>query len=463
MVAGVGTLLPIDAPERPFAIIENNWPRPGFLEGGVGGEGYLARFIGHGRFWCFEDVNGVAIRNGEGDLVAALQAQLRQATLADPNAGAIGYVGYEAGYTMVGLNRPNRSYDPIGHIPDLQFLIFKSLRRTPPRLPLETLRARCYTQRELDQLVQQPRVHTQISPARYRSDVETIREHIAAGDIYQANYTQAFDMNSAEPTEKQYQRLVSACPAPYNALFRFPEWSNPMARSELRTFPALTILGASPERLLRKTGNRFETRPIKGTIGRASDPDDDRQARHQLIQSKKDRAELLMITDLERNDLGKVAKIGSVRVESVARLRRAPSVWHLESTVVADASDDVTWADALCALFPGGSITGAPKRRAVEILSSLEPVPRGVYCGAYGWVDARGDCDFAVAIRTAVRIGDSLRLHGGGGIVSDSDPESEYYESVIKIAPLLEAFTGAATQSAHGQSAMRIEREETHA
>ena len=459
----VETFKPVGSPEQPVAIIENNWPRPGLLEAGMRGEGYLGRFMGHDRRWFFEDENGAPVHTGEGDSLAAVGARLQQTALAYPDGGMIGYVSYEAGYAMVGLKRPCRARDSFGRVPDVQFLFFKSLQRVMPCAPAETHRTREYSRRELDQLLRQRGVQTQTSRARYHTDVETIREHIAAGDIYQANYTQAFDADSAAPTLGQFRRLVSASPAPYNTLLHFPECSNPGPAPELRTFPALTILGASPERLLRKTGSRLETRPIKGTVGRARDADDDRLARHQLLRSRKDQAELLMITDLERNDLGKIAEVGTVRVESIARLRRAPSVWHLESTVAAEAAPNVTWADALCALFPGGSITGAPKRRAMEIISSLESGARGVYCGTYGWVNTHGDCDFAVAIRTAVRIGNTVRLCGGGGIVYDSDPESEFYESVIKIAPMLEAFTDGSAQSPHSQPRMTTETEEAHA
>jgi para-aminobenzoate synthetase component 1 len=453
----------IASSELPTAVVENNWPRPGFLECGVSGNGYVGRLIGHGSRWCFEAAESGIVVCGHGDPIEAVWEQLQEHADWGPNAGAIGYISYEAGYAMLGLERAAHLNDFNFQIPDLQFLFFRSLMRMPPRAQSELPRARSYTQRDLDRLVLLSGVRAQISRSRYHSDVEAIRAHIAAGDIYQANYTQAFDVDSTESAPAQYRRLMAICPAPYNACLHFPEWPSRDAASPMAAFPTMTILGASPERLLRKLGHRLETRPIKGTIARATSPDGDQLARRRLILSKKDRAELLMITDLERNDLGKVAKVGSVRVDAIARLRRAPSVWHLESTVVADCGPNVTWVEALRALFPGGSITGAPKRRAVSILSELEPVGRGVYCGAYGWVDARGDCDFAVAIRTAVRVGDRLRLFGGGGIVYDSDPDSEYYESVIKIAPMIEAFTGSTGEATTGRSGMTIETEPSHA
>jgi para-aminobenzoate synthetase component 1 len=203
----------------------------------------------------------------------------------------------------------------------------------------------------------------------------------------------------------------------------------------------MSIIASTPERFWRKKDRFLETRPIKGTIPRGDDLRSDRRNLRQLLVSPKDRAELLMITDLERNDLGKVAEAGSVRTRMLHRPRAARSVWHLESTVTATARDGVDWTEVMRATFPGGSITGAPKIRAVEILRDLERIPRGVYCGAFGWVDAGGNADFAIPIRTAVHVGSTVRLFGGGGIVADSDPKAEYYESLVKIAPMLDALT----------------------
>lgn len=160
-----------------------------------------------------------------------------------------------------------------------------------------------------------------------------------------------------------------------------------------------------------------------------------------------------MITDLVRNDLGQVADIGSVKTESLLRVRPTPSVWHLESTVTARLAPHMSWVDVMRALSPAGSISGTPKRRAVEILASLEPVKRGPYCGAIGWIDANGDADFAVGIRTLMQSGRKIRIHGGGGIVADSDPESEYYESLVKIAPLIELLSSKSeTDTMSGRS-----------
>jgi para-aminobenzoate synthetase component 1 len=201
------------------------------------------------------------------------------------------------------------------------------------------------------------------------------------------------------------------------------------------------VIAASPERFWQKRGRFVETRPIKGTAPRSTDPDKDRANLRALLKSAKNRAELLMITDLERNDLGKIAETGTVQTTALRRPRATRSVWHLESTVSALTSRSTDWTAIMRATFPGGSITGTPKRRAVEILRDLEPCLRGVYCGAIGWVDSRGDAEFALGIRTAVQIGAQVRICGGGGIVADSDPTAEYYESLVKIAPILDALS----------------------
>jgi para-aminobenzoate synthetase component 1 len=193
------------------------------------------------------------------------------------------------------------------------------------------------------------------------------------------------------------------------------------------------IVGNSPERFLRvERDGRIETRPIKGTRARGGDAASDAAARAALTASVKDRAEHVMIVDLERNDLGRVCEVGSVVVEGLLRVVELPTVFHLVSTVRGRLRAEVGLAELLRATFPGGSITGAPKRRAMEIIEELEPVRRGVYTGATGWLGAAGDLDLAVAIRTATVAGGQLSLSIGGGIVADSDAAAEWEETEIK-------------------------------
>jgi para-aminobenzoate synthetase component 1 len=326
----------------------------------------------------------------------------------------------------------------------MQFLIFRSLFHPVPEAPVPLQERGTFGRDDLNRLVDESGVTACVSQARYIADVVQIKELIAQGEIYQANYTQAFDLTTSLSPGANWQRLRKRVAAPYSAYLSFDACEIPTRFGGSKKFPAYTALSASPERFWRKRGALLDSRPIKGTIARGGNSAEDRSRRRGLLESAKDRAELLMITDLVRNDLGCVAEIASVRAASLARIRPAPSVWHLESTVTARLPLDRTWVDVMRALLPAGSITGTPKRRAVEILAKLEPVERGAYCGAIGWVDAHGDADFAVGIRTCVQIGNRIRIHGGGGIVADSDPESEYYESLVKIAAMIEILSDSA-------------------
>lgn len=224
-----------------------------------------------------------------------------------------------------------------------------------------------------------------------------------------------------------YERLRDCSPAPMAA------WMSLGGRQ---------VLCSSPETFLRISGRRIETRPIKGTRPRFSDPDLDRHSAYELQTSPKEIAELVMITDLLRNDLGQVCEFGSVEVASMLALEQFEQVHHLVSTVVGTLREDVGPVDALAACFPGGSITGAPKRRACEIIRELESVPRGLYCGAIGYFGFNGECQFNIAIRTAVHCDGTLRFHSGAGIVADSSPEAEFQETLHKAAGIRQAIEG---------------------
>ena len=194
------------------------------------------------------------------------------------------------------------------------------------------------------------------------------------------------------------------------------------------------ILSSSPETFLKISGRGIETRPIKGTRPRFADPDEDRRSAYELQTSAKEIAELVMITDLLRNDLGQVCEFGSVEVTEMLQLETLAQVHHLVSTVTGTLRPETDALAALAACFPGGSITGAPKKRAMEIIRELEQAPRGVYCGAIGWLGYNGESSLSIAIRTLVRTGDELVYQVGAGIVADSDPEKEYEETLHKAA-----------------------------
>jgi len=259
----------------------------------------------------------------------------------------------------------------------------------------------------------------------YLRVVERALEHIAEGDIYQVNLSQRFWVEPAPPPAALYRRLRAVAPAPFLAYAALPDGSG--------------IASSSPERFFSIRGTRIESWPIKGTRPRGRSPEEDAALAEALRASDKDRAENLMIVDLERNDLGRVCAIGSIRVPSLWEVATHSNVHHLVSRVVGELRGDVGPVEILAALFPGGSITGAPKIRAVEIIDALEPVRRGIYTGALGYWDANGDADWNIAIRTVTVGRGAASFHAGGGIVADSTPEGEYEETLIKASGMLRA------------------------
>jgi para-aminobenzoate synthetase component 1 len=258
----------------------------------------------------------------------------------------------------------------------------------------------------------------------YVDAVARVREYILAGDIFQANLSQRFEVPLREDPWALYRRLRARNAAPFAAFLDFPD---------------APILSASPERFLRvDPDGRVETRPIKGTRPRGTGPEHDAHLGRALSESAKDRAENLMIVDLMRNDLSRVCAPGTVRVPELFRLERYATVHHLVSTVVGRLAPGADALTLLRASFPGGSITGAPKVRAMEIIAELEPSQRGVYCGSLGYWSLSGALDTSIAIRTAVVRGGTVYFSAGGGIVADSDPEQEYRETLDKARGIID-------------------------
>jgi para-aminobenzoate synthetase component 1 len=264
------------------------------------------------------------------------------------------------------------------------------------------------------------------TPGEHQARVATTIEAIRRGDIYQANITQRFlaEIPQSVDSYDLYLRLRAATAAPFAAFINAGE--------------DLQILSASPERFLQvdTTGN-VETRPIKGTRPRGATPGEDRALAAELLASAKDRAENLMIVDLLRNDLARVCAPGSVSVPVLCGLESFPAVHHLVSVVTGHLRPGATAMDLLRAAFPGGSVTGAPKIKAMEIIHDLEPAARGPYCGAIAWLGFDGAMDSSIVIRTLIRRETTLVAQAGGGIVAESDPAREYEESVTKVKPLL--------------------------
>jgi para-aminobenzoate synthetase component 1 len=261
--------------------------------------------------------------------------------------------------------------------------------------------------------------------ADYVRAVARVREYVHAGDIFQANLSQRFEAPLTESPWTLYRRLRRRNAAPFAAFMELPE---------------ATILSASPERFFHvDVLGHVETRPIKGTSPRGIGPEHDAALGRALTESAKDRAENLMIVDLMRNDLSRVCMPGTVRVPELFTLERYATVHHLVSTVVGDLEPGRTALDLIRASFPGGSITGAPKVRAMEIIAELEPSRRSVYCGSLGYWSLSGELDTSIAIRTAVVRGGRLYFNAGGGIVADSNPNQEYRETLDKARGIIDA------------------------
>lgn len=262
--------------------------------------------------------------------------------------------------------------------------------------------------------------------ADYIEALTKLKAYICSGDIYQANMTQRFTTPLEQKPIELYYKLRNVNPAPFAAFM-------PLEKG--------AVVSSSPERLIRIIGKQVETRPIKGTRPRGKDAQEDAALKAELLASEKDRSELLMIVDLERNDLSRIGKTGTVKVPELMVCETYPTVFHLVSTVTAELKDGYTPIDVVRATFPGGSITGAPKIRAMEVIDELEPTQRSVYTGAIGYIGFNGRTDLNIAIRTILCHHDLASFQVGGGIVWDSDEESEYEETLTKAKAMMNALS----------------------
>ncbi|TGE32340.1 aminodeoxychorismate synthase component I [Desulfosporosinus sp. Sb-LF] len=267
-----------------------------------------------------------------------------------------------------------------------------------------------------------------VSREQYISDLKRVIDYIYAGDIYQANLTQRFSLDWEGDAWNLYSQLHRQNPAPFAVFLPYQDFQ---------------ILCSSPERFIRiKSDGLIETRPIKGTRPRGNSPSEDQRLALELQNSLKDRAELTMIIDLERNDLGRICEFGTVKVPDLITLEKYPTVWHLASTITGQLLQGLKPSDILQAVFPGGSITGAPKIRSMEILEELEPFKRGIYTGSIGYMGFDGAWDFNIVIRTILLKDGKAYIHVGGGIVADSIPEDEYNETLDKARALFRVLKG---------------------
>jgi para-aminobenzoate synthetase component I len=383
------------------------------------------------------------------------------------SGGCIGYLAYDAGFPLVELPLPERARQAAGDWPLVGFdffdnyLIFDHTNESVTALACGRLKPAAESLADLagrlaaggstcGQMAEQahepcrslrascpvPILSPIIAEAEYITRVEAIRTLIRQGEVYIANLTQQLSGTSGEPADWLYDRLRRINPAPFAAFVRQDN---------------LEILSASPERFLRiRPGaepplaavagwrRRFvETRPIKGTRPRGRNPEEDEANARELLASEKDRSELLMIVDLERNDLSRICKPESVAVPELFRLETFPGVFHLVATVQGELRPEIDAVDALQACFPGGSITGAPKVAAMQVIDRLEDQARGLYTGCLGYLSFDGQADFSILIRTMIRCGNRIRYGSGGGITWESDPPSEYQEMLVKAGSFL--------------------------
>ena len=368
--------------------------------------------------------------------------QLGNAALPDayelPFAGGlIGYLSYDFGRQLEQL--PAHALDDL-HLPDARLglyawalitdhqaatsqLVFHPSLEPAQRDRLIQLFSQPAPQLNGPFSLKQP-MQPDISASQYQQALSKIHDYIQAGDCYQVNYTQRFSAQCEGDAWTAYCALRQACPTPFSGFMSLADDS--------------AILSLSPERFVRVSHHQVETRPIKGTRPRGKNSAEDAANAAELLASAKDRAENLMIVDLLRNDLGRTCRTGSVRVPQLFTLESYPNVHHLVSSVVGELADGKDALDLIGDSFPGGSITGAPKIRAMQIIDEVEPTRRSIYCGSLLYLDVRGEMDSSIAIRSLLVKDGSVSCWGGGGIVADSDWQDEYQESITKVKVLLD-------------------------
>jgi para-aminobenzoate synthetase component I len=402
--------------------------------------------LGRYSFLAVNPRHSLEVRGGDAFLDGATRAQdpfgLLRGELAkqpcDMISGLPPFQGGWAGYMSYDYNRrmePKARLPAFAALcPDMVFHLYDTV------VAIDHLQERAWIigpqAQALDRLLQArqaplgPPVKAAFSPLVSRADHEAnVRrtvDYILAGDIFQANITQT---------------LVADVPVGFDvfALYRQLREHNPAPFATLMDYEGVQIVSSSPERLIRSSGGVAEARPIKGTRKRDQDPARDEALMAELLASRKDRAENVMIVDLLRNDLSIVCKPGTVEVPVLCGLETYANVHHLVSVVRGELQQGVTAVDLVRAVFPGGSITGAPKVRAMEVIAELEARPRGVYCGSMGYFGFNGACDFNIGIRTVQVAGGVMRVQGGGGITARSDAAAEYEESLVKVQRIMEA------------------------
>jgi para-aminobenzoate synthetase component I len=456
----------LDLPAASLASVIGAWPRSALLESGPGfsGAGRWSILAAYPRLvweatgsrWSLHADSGAA-EYGEGDVLSVLDGLLRRFGLAFPGdqpdpqlppfqGGMIGFLGYDLAPR---IERLPRAAPRDSRLPDIRLALYDTAVTVDERSGQVELWAwdltgegrtaalrRCRAWRKaLDRAFRSPKqsssppsilpsITSSFDRETYLATVRRVLEYIAAGDVFQVNLSQRFTAVGRTDPLELYLRLKQVSPAPFAA---YLHWQD------------LAVVSASPESFFQTRGDTVVTRPIKGTRPRGSSPDEDGRLAADLLASPKDRAELTMIVDLERNDLGRVCEYGSVVVRDPLTIESFAQVHHLVATIEGRLRAGVGPVDVIRAVFPGGSITGAPKIRAMEIIDELEPNRRGLYTGAIGYLSRGGSSGFNIAIRTILVEGDRASFQVGGGIVADSDPEAEYEETLAKGRGMLAA------------------------
>lgn len=432
-----------------------------FLDSATAGPEHDPALHGRWSFIAIDPFQRLVWRHGENgkpfellkEALAALAPVETGSTTPPFPGGAAGFFGYGLGRTLEHLppeERPFAINDQ--HLPDMAlgfydlvlafdmvqsraFIVSTGLPENKPAARLKRAETRMESMRKRISSLSRPaasipsalpEIASNFTREGYERAVAQVIDYIHAGDIFQANLSQRFEaeLGKEDTPYGLYLRLREASPAPFSSFFNFEEGA---------------IVSSSPERFLLCRESRVETKPIKGTRKRGVTRAEDERLAAELLASEKDRAENVMIVDLLRNDISRVCEDNSVRVDKLCELESFANVHHLVSTVRGKLSAGKTSTDLLAACFPGGSITGAPKRRAMEIIAELEPTARGPYCGAIGYLGADGSMDSAIAIRTMTVKDRRVTFQAGGGIVADSEPAAEYEETLAKASDMRRA------------------------
>ncbi len=453
------------SPQELFAFFKDDY-MPFLLESSqnVDGMGRYS-FFGSRPFLTVSQKNGVSIiaegkkvQKISGSGLKVLRRLLNKYILEGTNksgipllCGAIGFFAYDFGFSLETIKRRNAG-DP--QIPDFMFGFYDCIccfdhknneltvfssgfprqgtlrkKRAEERLKETLAKLKKPTKEVFDpkELAKKSDLVSNFSRGKYLSAIKKAKEYIAAGDIYQVNLSQKFKASLAIEDWALYKRLLKNFPVSFSGFFSSKNFS---------------IISASPERFLKFDGRRIFTRPMKGTRKRTKNSVLNRRLKRELQMSEKEKAELLMIVDLERNDLGRVCEYGTVKVSRMRQIEAYSNVFQATAEIEGILHKHKDRIDLLRACFPGGSVTGCPKIRSMEIIDELEPSCRSVYTGALGYFSFNNTMEFNILIRSFLKKGKSIIFNVGGGIVSDSKPAAEYDETLVKAKALMEALTG---------------------